>query len=206
MNYQPPQPNQPVPMPQPGQPVPQPNQPVPVPQPAAPLPGQPTIPGIVPPGIAPAPGASNPYGAPTTHSPNPAMKGAQVDFTVIDVLRRTKGWVQFMSLLMFIIVGLSLLGAPVMFKVHPISGIIYLAILALYLYPGIKLWQYGSGITKVMMDSSSISLAYALDKQRAFWKFVGILTIITLVISIIFPIIVGITVADRTMQRYEQRY
>ncbi|MEM9081342.1 MAG: DUF5362 family protein [Verrucomicrobiota bacterium] len=69
-------------------------------------------------------------------------------------------------------------------------GIAYGVFAFFYLFPSLKLWKYGSHI-KNFVDSQSINdLEAALDAQRSFWKFVGIMVL--LVIAMYILLIVGV--------------
>lgn len=130
------------------------------------------------------PYSPSPYGTPSADPA--ATQNTRVSDLAIDMLRRTKGWVKFLSILGFIGSGFMILGAIGIFSMgNTIGGgfgvgigVIYLAMSALYIYPCVLLWQYGSSINKLMQSRESIDLETALDKQRGFWKFVSIMAII----------------------------
>ncbi|HEX2343797.1 MAG TPA: DUF5362 family protein [Vicinamibacterales bacterium] len=117
---------------------------------------------------------------------------------VADILRRTQPWVRLMAIMLFISVAIMVLsglaagafgllsGEPRMAAllfVYPLCGLVYL-------FPGIYLTRYASHIGGYLGNPQPAELALALDAQRAFWKFVGILTIIALVLALL-----GITAA-----------
>lgn len=141
------------------------------------------------------------------------MQRGQVSDIAIDLLRRTKGWVMFLAVLGYIGSGLMLFcglmmvvaggalgaaaesGLPLSFSA---LGFIYIAFTALYIYPCVKLHQYARGIKALLSSGATIDLETALDKQRAFWKFCGILAIVIFSIYaliFIFAIIGGIATA-----------
>jgi Family of unknown function (DUF5362) len=117
---------------------------------------------------------------------------------VADILRRTQPWVRLMAIVLFISVAIMVLsglaagafglfsgepGMAALMFVYPLGGL-------LYLFPGIYLTRYASHIGGYLSNPQTAQLELALDAQRAFWKFVGVLAIITLVLSLL-----GITAA-----------
>ena len=63
---------------------------------------------------------------------------------------------------------------------------------ALTIYPLVRLSKYASAIARLRFSQSMADLEDALDQQRAFWKFVGIMTLILTVLWI-FLLIQGQT-------------
>jgi len=63
-----------------------------------------------------------------------------------------------------------------------VMGLVYLVLSLLYLIPSIKLWKYGSAIYRLLSTNSIADLENAMEQQRSFWKFVGIMIIIMLAI------------------------
>jgi hypothetical protein len=65
----------------------------------------------------------------------------------------------------------------------------------IYGYCGVLLWGYRSGIEQYVASQGELeSLAGALTKQASFWRFVGILTAVLLVLyfGILFFVIAGV--------------
>src|SRR4051812_25578095 len=102
----------------------------------------------------------------------------------ITLLRQTRPWVIVMSIFCFLGSALSLLGAVAVFALGAISpdksipaalGLVYLPFALLYVYPGIKLWSYGSAISRVAATRTVRDLDHALAQQKSFWKYVGIM-------------------------------
>ena len=60
-------------------------------------------------------------------------------------------------------------------------GVVYLVFAFLYIYPSLRLWQYASSISLLEVQPNTFNLETALDRQRSFWKFVGIMITIMLV-------------------------
>jgi NADH:ubiquinone oxidoreductase subunit 6 (subunit J) len=115
---------------------------------------------------------------------------------VVQALLRTKPWVRFISVMIFIGAALMLLGGLVMAlgvgfagmknganafgpTLGPSFGImlgaIYAVIAILYIYPAVKLWKYASRIGDLAQSGQAVDLEAALNEQRAFWKFFGVI-------------------------------
>ena len=118
-----------------------------------------------------------------------AMPGIQ------NALAGTKPWVRLVSILGFISAGFMIVaglfaavlggfsdampaGATAIFLIYPLMG-------ALYAVPSLYLFRYASRIDEYVRGGQEIQLELALDTQRAFWKFVGILCVISIVIAIV---------------------
>ncbi len=112
-----------------------------------------------------------------------------------------------MSVLMFIGAGFMLLvalgmlvaggaiasaGGNAMFSGAMGVGIavLYAVLSIVYIYPALKLWKYASSIGNLLMTGSELDLIAALNHQRSFWKFVGILVLAMLVLY--FVVIIGV--------------
>ena len=153
------------------------------------------------PAMAPYPVAPPPYAA--------APGGPVTDLTM-DMLRQTRPWVIFLSILCFLGCGFALLLSLGMFAIGaampaamaggkgpPFSGallgLVYLPFAFLYIYPGIKLWSYGSAIGRLLASRSTGDLEDALRHQKSFWKFSGIAAIVTIALYVL--LVVGLVVA-----------
>ena len=60
-------------------------------------------------------------------------------------------------------------------------GILYIILAGLYFYPAFKLNQYASRIGQLLISKNEQDLVAALDAQRSFWFFIGIMALITIV-------------------------
>lgn len=121
----------------------------------------------------------------------------------VNMLRQTKPWVRFMSVIMFIGSGFMILGGlvmmiaiPTMGGPNPVFGLalgfVYIAMALIYIMPALFLWRYADRIALFVQDSSTDSLGSALEAQKSFWKFVGILMIVVMVlyaVLIVFTIV-----------------
>ncbi len=147
----------------------------------------------------------NPYQSPTTETS--ASHSGEVSSTVVALLQGTQGWVRFLSILGFIGCGLMfLIGVIVLVMgVTPVNtvstfiGVIYLIFGVIYFIPTFKLNQYASKIKLLVHAPSEKNLVEALDKQRSFWKVVGIFMILTIALYILA--IIGIVAFEATKMR-----
>lgn len=145
---------------------------------------------------------NNPYSSPAANLFG-STSGTSTELVtpgVINMLQRTKPWTRFISVVLWIlIVIMMLLAVGMIFATTMLSkefeksmpgmgGIFagamigfYLLIGFLYIYPAVKIWSYGTWIGKLVKSGSHDDLEKALDQQRSFWKFVGIITLIMIV-------------------------
>ena len=112
-------------------------------------------------------------------------------------LAATKPWVRLCSVMGFIGAGFMILGGIGMIASGAILGsktsnaaaglpaglgFVYLIMSLLYLIPSIKLWKYGSAIVRLISSRSTVDLDQAMNEQRGFWQFVGIMMLIMIVL------------------------
>jgi hypothetical protein len=170
----------------------------------------------------PAPAAAQYPATSAAYGPayGPAQTGA-VSETAVDELRQTRPWVIFMSVVMFLEAAFTLLGAISMFAVGALlpatlaagpaggaaamggmmgvmyggMGIFYLVMAAACIYPGIKLWSYGSAIGRLLSSRATVDLEDALKQQKSYWKFWGITVIVLVALGILFFIAMMIVIA-----------
>ena len=148
----------------------------------------------MPPDLAESPTTmDNPYQA-SSHSAYPTSSGSVTPAT-LQALAGTKPWVRLCSIMGFIGAGFMILAGLLMMTTGAMAGmssqqtaglaglpvvmgITYIVLSIIYLFPSLKLWKYGSAIIRLMSSNSITDLEAALDQQRGFWKFVGILMIV----------------------------
>lgn len=164
---------------------------------------------------------ANPYSTPAANLYGSPASGAadSVSPSTIAVLAATKPWVRFMSVLMWIGVAFMLLAAVGMgvvsvmglakqAKPSPFGGaefvvlaVIYGVMAFIYIYPALKLWKYANRIGSLRATHTVTDLDAALNEQRSFWKFIGIMTILLLslyIIAIIGFVAFGAAAAMKT--------
>lgn len=141
--------------------------------------------------------------------------GGAVGSAVVEQLARTKGWTRFFSILMWIGAVFLLLGGAVMVFMGLAAGatsgqieeqlaavggglgigVVYLVMAFFYIYPALKLGGYSSRIADLMNAPNEANLIAALNEQRAFWKYVGILMIVMFVFYAIAIVVMIVGVA-----------
>ena len=154
-------------------------------------------PALPPPPIAPTPiFPPNPFAmgeaAPSARSAKAAVAGA------IENLRATRPWVRFLGVLgilgtiLMAVVAVVLLGIT---SAGPLRGmptglrmvipVVYLFLAALQVPPVLYLNRYASRIADLQRSEAPEDLVRALQAQKSFWKYVGIMTLIMLIFYVL---------------------
>jgi uncharacterized protein DUF5362 len=169
-------------------------------EPMIPPPPLPTTPSPV----AAPPDARSPVAAPPgASSPVAAPPGASSPVAVH--LQRTQPWVRFLSIMGFILAGFMVLFGLVVGAAGAATGnyqtlgimVMYPIMGVVYVFPSIFLLRYADRIKTFVASGLEEDLAGALDAQRSFWKFAGILTIVSIIFSLLFiaiAVMVGVFV------------
>ena len=121
----------------------------------------------------------------------------------------TVRWTKFLAIIGFILVGLIMIGGVSMLLFSPafgtpVYGIIsgpfifalYVAMGALYIYPVTCLYRFSTLIKRAIVSNNQAQFNNALRYQRNLFKFLGILTILLIVlyaVAIIFAIVATAT-------------
>jgi len=128
--------------------------------------------------------SSNPYQSPQEKSLG--LGGAAPSQRTTQLLMETRPWVKLMGVLGMISVVFMVLGALGM-VIAAVSGgqlqfmglaVLYILMAVLYYFPIRYLLQYASRIQDFVRDGTTEHLDQALESQKSFWKFIGILTAI----------------------------
>jgi hypothetical protein len=114
---------------------------------------------------------------------------------VVELLRKTKPWVRFLSVLGFIGLALALLaglaslvmaaaaGSIAGPQVIPVIGIFVMSLLQ---FPALLfLGRYAGRIKNLVTSGHPQDLEDAIAAQKSFWKYVGILTIVIIILYIV---------------------
>ncbi len=130
--------------------------------------------------------------------PSPGVdKNRAVLNYIMNSLRATKPWTRLLSILGFIgtgltvIVGLGIILGGNFLPMPPDApplifvGVFYILTSVLYLVPSIWLSKYSSAIASFLKGGDSVQLGNAIAYQKSFWKFVGILVLVSLVFMIV---------------------
>jgi len=128
---------------------------------------------------------------------------------MIDSLRKTKPWVRFLSILGFVAagfmivagVGVSIFGlvatgdssGPFSGALMVGLGLVYVLFSLFYIIPSRYLSRYAKAINTAMVSTSkTAAVEEALRYQKSFWKFVGIMMLVMLVL---YPIAIIAAIA-----------
>ncbi len=112
--------------------------------------------------------------------------GGVVTSEVIRTFEGTKGWVRFLAIVGFIFTVLMLIGSlGIMTTAGRVSfgglgivmGLIYLLLGVLNFLAAYKLNRYATRISELLLMPNELKLVAALDAQRGFWKYTGIMAI-----------------------------
>ena len=151
-------------------------------------------------------GVVNPYAAPVARHAA-VVSGGEVGVRTVGLLRGTRPWVMLLAVIGAIGSGTMLLGALAMLLMGEVmassmggaSGIpgvpprtfmmgmagLYLLMAVVYVYPVVKLFQFCGAVTSLSRTRQVGDLERALDAQRVFWKFLGIVTLVAIVVYVI---------------------
>jgi TonB family protein len=153
----------------------------------------------------------NPDAMPETGSGITGFIPADISLTAAaqQFLYQTGSWARFMSVMIFIwsaVMALSGLGTimlsigsriplgPRQFSLFPVGytalGAFYILFAILYVAPGVFLFRYAGAIGMLRMSRSAQALEDAFRNQKSFWRYVGILTIIHIVLGAILIVFV----------------
>ena len=105
-----------------------------------------------------------------------------------EILRQPKPWVRFLSILGFIMSALMVVGGALLGLLGVVSGradflllvIIYPLCGLLYFIPCVFLHRYASRISDFLSSGQPGDLEDALEAQKSFWKFMGVLSLVVL--------------------------
>ena len=63
-----------------------------------------------------------------------------------------------------------------------VSSLLLCLAAVIYLLPSLRLLKYANAIARLELAPDSASLEGALEQQRAFWRLVGVITIVSLLL------------------------
>lgn len=144
--------------------------------------------------------AAPPAAEPRRHeasAPVASEPGGEVAGEVTEILRATRPWVRFLSILGFLGLGMAALGS-IGILVAPMesmgsssigpkiaAALLYLAAGLLQLPSVLFLHRYASGISRLLASRDSSDLARALRAQKSFWKYAGVLTLTMMILGVL---------------------
>ncbi len=148
---------------------------------------------------------TNIYAPPSANLSGSTGAHGQITDAMVESLRKTKGWVLLIAILLFIFAALMGLGsigifigagamsagvtgaksasmpAGMMFGM----GFMYLVFALIYVVLGVYLAKYSSSIGRLQRDGESHSMEAALESQQKFWRLTGVLTLLGLVLMVV---------------------
>lgn len=154
----------------------------------------------------------NPYSAPSANLFGSTGSPTEpVPLDAVTPMQRTKVWVRLVSVALWLFSAILVLGGIssgfVVFLATknpdkmPLgmpefwiligAAVGYFLMGIVYIFPAIKLWAYSSRINRLVASRSMEDLISALEQQRSFWKFTGIVTLLVLMFTI-FLMIAGV--------------
>jgi hypothetical protein len=143
--------------------------------------------------------SENPYQSPSSAPGISTEAEGRVSQRSVELLVATRPWVRFISVLLFLSFGLMIIVTSVIsfrdMVVPAAAGAMFVyALFAafFYLVPAVYLNSFANRITWVARTSSTSHLEQALEAQKSFWKYVGILLLIIFALYAILGAIVGL--------------
>ncbi len=144
---------------------------------------------------------ANHYAPPQANVDDVAPAGQMITGEMIDALRGTKGWVLLIGILTLIGAGFMVLGGIGMLfgsafigaagagappaAVFVGMGALYIMMAVLYIFPGLFLVKYSAAIGRLLSSGQSSDMEDALQQQRKFWKFAGVVFIVMMVLFVL---------------------
>lgn len=135
-------------------------------------------------------------------------------------LDQTRPWVRFISIMTFVWVGFMVMmsigmlvfsvfgglaarnkqqfGALGNAIVTGVLSLVYVVLAFLYIAPGVYLFRYANAITHLKANGTAAALEDTLKHQKSFWRYVGILIAVSLIVTvvgIILAVSVGVIAA-----------
>ena len=137
---------------------------------------------------------SSPFRQPSTDTLSPSISR---------ILQQTQPWARLMGIVGFVMVGLMILvgvgagaaGIATGNAETAVLLVVYPLIAVLYIFPSMYLVRYSGRIREFVAQGQQSQLEAALEAQRLFWKFIGIVTLVSLSVTaliILVAIVVGI--------------
>jgi type II secretory pathway pseudopilin PulG len=136
---------------------------------------------------------------PAMQQPVPPPSRDLLTFTMLEALRSTRPWVRFLSILGFISsgfliligIGFAVFGAYQLMSgssegafIAPL-GLLYFLMALLYIFPSRYLYRYADAIRDALAaPSKTAAVERALQSQKSFWKFAGIMALLMLLLYI----------------------
>ncbi|HLG13454.1 MAG TPA: DUF5362 family protein [Blastocatellia bacterium] len=127
---------------------------------------------------------------------------------MVEHLRATRPWVKFLGILHFVLVGLMALAGLIAIVVlsstrgagaSPALGFLYWLIGLFYIAPAVYLNRYAGAIRELLQGGGAPSMERALESQKSFWRYAGILTLVAICIYALVLLVALLAAAGRSM-------
>jgi hypothetical protein len=127
---------------------------------------------------------------------------------MVQQLRGTKGWVRLLSIIGFLGAGLMLIAGGVMAALSSVGaggespfgpvggialGLLYLVFAVVYFFMSLLLHRYAGAIGGLVRTRQVAFMEAALSHQRSFWRLVGVITVVGIVVWIV--VMIGLLIA-----------
>jgi hypothetical protein len=107
---------------------------------------------------------------------------------LLDIVRRTHGWTRLIAILWMISSGLMVVGGVVAGLGLAATGrpemmaiaLVYPVIGLMYFFPSMYLLRFANQARTYVTSGTVADLETALDSQRSFWKFAGVMTLVAM--------------------------
>jgi hypothetical protein len=157
----------------------------------------------------------DPYASPVHSGGYPGADSSgdygRITVAMLTSLRQTRPWVRLVAIVGFVMAGLLIVMGLFMALLGGVGGIfgddamsggigigiglLYGVIGLIYVVPSLHLFRYAKAIGRLLEGGRGPALEEALGHQRAFWRLVGILVLVFLVLyalGLAFVVIAGI--------------
>ena len=142
---------------------------------------------------------TNQYAPPTSNLDALPSEGGGITSAMLEALRKTKGWVLLVGIMLFLGAAFTVLMAVVMVFAGDMFGgakgvpkgmgigigMLYLVFAFVYGMLGLHLVRYSSAISRLIGDGSSESMETALQHQQKFWRLAGFLMLLFLIFAVL---------------------
>jgi hypothetical protein len=152
----------------------------------------------------------NPYESPQTEisEVKPLTSQGVLTGTMLMYLKQASPWLRFVGIAGFVMCGVfTLVGLSMVIglQVLPIPGynaamglgffVLYLGYVVLMFFPVLFIFQFGGKIKSYVHTGNEADLEQAFKNNKSLWKFIGILSIISLAFVALMLVFGGIAVA-----------
>jgi Na+/melibiose symporter-like transporter len=148
---------------------------------------------------------TNQYAPPSSNLDHLPNESAGITTAMLEALRKTKGWVMLVGIMLFLAAAFTILAALVMIFAGNMlganntmpkgatvaMGAFYFVFAVVYGALGFYLVKYSGAISRLIGDASSASMEIALQYQQKFWRLAGVMVLLFVVLFVL-GIIAGI--------------